>query len=65
MAKKRQMARSRAAGTLGKRRHPLPVPESEVDAYLAAKDALRRIGRSAHVAALTCGAVTVNWRPAA
>lgn len=61
MAKKSAVANRRA---FGRRRRTSVMSAMEAEAYLAAKETLRRIARSSQVASLTSGAVTFNWSPA-
>ena len=65
MGKKRTVARGRTLGRLSGRHSPSAMSEMEANAYLAAKETLRRIARSSHVASLRSGAVTIKWSPTA
>jgi hypothetical protein len=63
MEKKRAIRRRDTARRLTERRKPSIRGKIETDAYLAAKETLRRIARSSHLAALTAGAMTIDWSP--
>ena len=63
MEKKRATRSGGSSRRLGGRRKTSVTSRIEADAYLAAKETLRRIARSSHLAALTAGALTINWSP--
>jgi hypothetical protein len=63
MEKKRATRSRDAARRLVNRRGTSTAGRIEADAYLAAKETLRRIARSSQLAALTAGAVTIDWLP--
>ena len=65
MEKKSAVTSGRTSHSLAKRRRTSAASGLQADAYLAAKETLRRIARSSHVAALTAGAVTIHWTPGA
>ena len=64
MAKTRTVPDGRALHRFGRRQRTSVMSEREADAYLAAKETLRRIARSSQVASLTSGAVTITWSQA-
>ena len=63
MEKKRAPRSGHSPRRLTGRRKKSITGRIEADAYLAARETLRRIARSAHLATLTAGAVTINWSP--
>ena len=58
------MAKKAASRRSGTARGQSPGYASAASAYLATRETLRRISRSSNLAALTGGAVTINWTPA-
>jgi hypothetical protein len=57
------MAKKTATRRGGSARRPTHGTTSAASAYLAAREALRRISRSSQLASLTGGALTINWAP--
>ena len=58
---KRAVSRGRTPRKLLGRREALVGSQFHTEAYLATREALRRIARSSKVACLTSGAVTISW----